>query len=201
METVYIVIFIAVVILVALGIAHHYLSTHRPLIVFITSTLGGMAALIGVYLTIFQLGQLTEQHELSIQQKREEKAFSYMEKWDPEIQVRVEKILSEFVNKSLVDKLNILIIDESHNEGNYYQKPLAKTLSLFEELGLAVRRNYADEQILCFFYEENIIRYWGQLQDIVHYNRTNYNKPLLFENFEWLYDRWKRGCPKTPEAI
>ncbi len=72
---------------------------------------------------------------------------------------------------------------------------LADVLNFFEETSVAVRTSYADEATLCALLEEPVVRYYGTLADWVSDYRKKRRANSYLANYEWLYDRWKGGCP------
>lgn len=68
-------------------------------------------------------------------------------------------------------------------------------INYFEVLGLAVRRGYADEAVLCSLMRDASFIYHDVLSEWLTWYRQMRGTPDLFEHYDWLVERWKTGCP------
>ena len=64
-------------------------------------------------------------------------------------------------------------------------------LNYFEEIGIAVKRQSANEDRLYDFFSGILLLAWGKLEDLVKNERNVDNEQLYYSELEWLYDRWR----------
>lgn len=69
---------------------------------------------------------------------------------------------------------------------------------MYNHVGSFVRNGLIDEQIYLQTEWYNVDLYWGLLRDVVTEVRAN--RPLVFENFEWLAARAQRWIIDHPEG-
>ena len=203
-------IIIAIVIIAGLIISFHaYTSTNqRETIKFYTS----LSAVVGILIAGAQLFD-------SVKHERQTAAFAFNDKWQEmpilAIDEAIEKIkeMQNEGSKSSDNKEVTLQTSQSHekikiilketnlsklskflNDDPKAHENLMKTLNFFDQLGLAIKYNYVDEDIVCNIFSTISVDYYLTVSWIVDWHRKTQNEPNLYASYEWLYQRWKGGC-------
>ena len=100
-----------------------------------------------------------------------------------------------------------LIMDESELETVFFQKSsinysnhseLTKLKdsfyycsNIYEFLALSIKNNTIDEQMFESLYRSRFLKFWQKTQPVIKKIRNKESKNTLFENIEWLADRYK----------
>ena len=171
---------------VALGVAYKLLPQHRDPVVFLAAALAGAGAMGQLHAQILQ-------NRDAVQHQRVVASFDYMKELggEPFGQVRSKagdalravkgkpaKEADEYLNAHPNDKEAVLTV-----------------FNKFEEIAIAVRTDYADEGVLCQYVSEPAVRYFQTLRPWLEYFRSTQGKGGAAEHYQWLYERWIKGCP------
>jgi hypothetical protein len=62
----------------------------------------------------------------------------------------------------------------------------------FEGLGMLVKRNLIDINLVEDLFSQRIIWYWELIRDLAHYARTSQNDPTQYDSLEYLYNVMKQ---------
>lgn len=81
--------------------------------------------------------------------------------------------------------------DSIHNELVKLRDSFYYCSNIYEFLALSIRKNTIDEQIFTSLYRSRFLKFWGKIQPVIKEIRRNESKNTLFENIEWLADRYK----------
>jgi hypothetical protein len=177
------VILIAIIIVAAFLIAYHCYPTYRESLIFYATTLGATTAVVGLIITGIQLNN-------SARHDRQAVAFAFHDKWKDLPLLKIEMTFKNLDGKNEKEVREFLQANQTDEEA------VIELFNFFEEIGIAVKYQYADETISCRFYEEAATRYFSLLADYLTWYRMKANRTGLYENYEWLAKKWRDdGCP------
>lgn len=169
----------------------------RKTIVFFGSAVGVAAAVLGVLFSFQELQRLGDQyklaigqHEQSVTHSRQAVTFSYTEKFED---LPLEKA-AEALNQ--IGAMNPQQISEFFRADPVSSQALLKVFNFFEQMALATKNSYADEKTLCALFEEPAVRYYSHLSSWIVEYRKQTGRHGAHEQHEWLFERWRRGCPQ-----
>jgi hypothetical protein len=178
-----------ITLILVLTFLYHFKKTWRRTIVFFGSSLGIGATVIAAVFGVLGLRESTEQHGASVRLNQKQASFYYLKEWKtvPQPQVREVCRLIRGIPPQEAHK----IFQNNHE----YADAVRGILAYFEELGLAIKHSYADEETLCSLLQEPVMTYHSDLQPWMDWYKNYRHIPRTFENYDWLYQRWKNGCP------
>lgn len=160
-----------------LTVLYGLLPKQRETVVF------GSTAL-GVFLTFAGLIQGAVQDRLKV-------AFSYSERLNsPDASVRFERAAEAL--QAVSDK-SPAVIDTMFAHENI-SEPLKFVFNNFDEIGQAVRLRYADGSAACVLFRDIALKYFSTLKPWLDYHRSQTRNWTMYEQYEWLFNRWKSGC-------
>lgn len=167
---------------------YHLARGWRRTIVFLGSSLGIGAAVVAAILGVMGLQESARQHSFAIRQSQKQAAFTYLQEWQkiPQAKLRQASSMARNISPDEVHK--------ALQKDPEYADAVRATIVYFEEVGLAVRNSYADEETLCTLLREPIIRYHSAFGPWIEWYKNYRSIPHAFENYEWLHDRWVNGC-------
>ena len=184
-------IFILIFILTFL---YHFKKDLRRTVIFFGSSLGIGATIVAAILGVLGLNESTQQHSFSIKYNQKQASFSYLKEWKESPQAKAREASRKIRGLPPQEAHKVLLTNDE------YADSVRAILAFFEEVGLAVKHSYADEETLCPMLQEPVTTYYASFQPWMDWYKSYRQLPLAFENYEWLNAHWKQGCPrkKTP---
>ena len=172
---------LGVVILTAV---YHLAKEWRQTIVFFGSSLGISAAIIAAILGVMGLQESARQHSFAIRQSQKQAAFSYAQEWQRIPQAKLRQA------SKLARELSPEDIHKALQNDPELADAVRATIVYFEEVGLAVRLSYADEEPLRALLYEPVSRYHSAFKPWMDWYKNYRSVPTAFENYQWLEERW-----------
>jgi len=142
---------------------------------------------------IGQIQAAATQSGKEVEHRKIEVSFRYMVRWN---EPGFRAILPD-----AVDGLNSVVGKSPEQmqavfEGNAKQREAVMSVfNLFEDIGLAVRTGYADSGSLCQYFSEPASRYFSKTKPWLEYYRQQTGRHGAYEQYEWLCQKWDKGCP------
>jgi hypothetical protein len=176
----------SLIILLGLTIAYYYLRKYRSSIAFFATFLAAIAA-------ILQLQVTAAQNREDVRIKKVAVAFAYFDTWNKDVRPHAGAIMGamhEIEGKPGEEANQILT-------GNPEKRHLVlSAFDFFEEVSLAVKTGYVDEASLCEYFSRPSAQLFSMGQVWLKYWRQTSQQTGAYEQYEWLYKRWEKGCPK-----
>jgi len=178
-----------ITLILVLTFLYHFKTNWRRTIVFFGSSLGIGGTIVAAMLGVLGLRESTEQHNISMKLNQKQASFYYLKEWKAVPQPKAREV------SSLVRGIPPQDAHKVFQSKPEYADAVRTVLAYFEEVGLAVKHSYADEATLCSLLQESVLSYHSDFQPWMDWYK-NYRKiPRAFENYDWVYQRWKDGCP------
>lgn len=73
-------------------------------------------------------------------------------------------------------------------------------MNFFENASLAIQSGFASEDIACEHFRDTAVLYFASLKEFVDAYRIKTESPDSWKHYQWLYERWKNGCPGLKSA-
>lgn len=176
-----------VLVVVILTVFYHLAKEWRRTIVFFGSSLGIGAAIIAAILGIMGLQESARQHSFAIKQSQKQAAFAYVQEWQKIPQAKLREASKIARDKPPEEVHKMLQGDPELADA------VRATIVYFEEVGLAIRLGYADEEPLRALLYEPVSRYHSAFKPWMDWYKNYRSIPTAFENYQWLQDRWANG--------
>jgi uncharacterized protein DUF4760 len=170
------------VALIVLAVVYHVKGNWRGTVIFFGSGIGVVAA-------VYSVAQVAYQNRESVTQERRGVAFYYAERWEELPTMAISKVLTEMEGKTGQEMAAILKADAGK------QEDILKVMNFFERIGLTAKVSYSDEVALCSLFRGEALQYYSSLEEYIRYYRKIKNRHNAWEYFEWLFERWEKGCP------
>ena len=184
-------------VIVAIGlVAAYYFSLGRDKL---RRTLVFLATTVGLVAATLQLQSNALEHREAVEHRKREVSFRYIDRWEDAAEKYFSPMreLGAFASSHQPAQTDSFL-KASRDRMNAW----SKVSSLFESIGLAVKTDFADERSLCEYFgawaaSGPAMRYFSALKPWIDFERQRAGDRSLLEHYEWIYDRWKRGCPHT----
>lgn len=173
---------------------YHFCKDLRRTIVFLGSSLGIGATIVAAILAVLGLQESTKQHRISIEQSRKQASFNYLQVWRKIPQSQMRNIVELVRNNPPQETQKVF------EKNSDYEETVRSTLVFFEQIGLAIKYSYADEETLCPLLQQPATRYYTAFEPWMEWYKNFRGLPHFFDNYEWLHERWKNGCPAVGSA-
>jgi hypothetical protein len=118
-------------------------------------------------------------------------AFSFVERWNHPAFFYARQSwheISQVFQRDGADGVQKLLADEAKKQ---ILHDVRHILNFLEEIAMAVREDYADQEILKTFFTGIVIRAHEALADWMPEHRRKTGRPKIWEQFYLLYDAWK----------
>jgi hypothetical protein len=183
------VIVLTISLILILSVLYHFKKDMRRSIIFFGSSLGIGATIVTAVFGVLGLRESTDQHNMSIKLSQKQAAFYYLKEWKEVPQPKAREVSR--VIRGIPPQEAHKIFQSNHE----YADAVRASLAFFEEVGLATKHSYADEETLCSLLQEPVITYYSDFQPWMEWYKNYRQIPRAFEHYEWLHERWKKGCP------
>jgi hypothetical protein len=178
---------------IILTTAYQIFKKYRQTVVFLATALGVAAAILQFQAQTDQLHAQASQNHAAVRHSRVQVAFEYMRRWNdesfratlPEATAALEGVAGKSPEQ----------IHEYLGKNDAQRKALMAVFNLFEDIGLAVRTGYADDEALCQFFSEPVKRYFSTLRPWLDFYRAKTGRHGAYEHYQWLNESWSKGCP------
>lgn len=158
-------------------------ATWRPILIFTAPVLGGAGALIVAFNAV-------ESRTAQVQQAKKAAALEFNLRWlDPALfhaKKNGRQIVKYFKDHPHVEEQKRYLDAEPVLLAN-----LLDVLNIFEAMSIAVQMEMADEEILKRAFRSLVVEYWHVTGDFVKGRRAERQNARLFQDLEWLFNRWK----------
>lgn len=178
-----------ITLILVLTIVYHFKKDMRRTVVFFGSSLGIGATILAAVFGVLGLRESTDQHNISIRLSQKQASFYYLKEWKNVPQPKAREVSR--IIRGIPPQEAHKIFQNSHE----YADAVRAILAFFEEVGLAIKHSYADEETLCSLLQEPVMTYYSGFQPWMDWYKNYRQIPRAFENYEWLHERWKNGCP------
>lgn len=173
----------------ALTLLFQFAPSVRQTVVFLGTALIGVAAIIQLQSQAFLTSQEIRHGKVSV-------AFNYIDIWNTEPMNERVRVAAVVVDDSIIGKSPQQV--QAFLDNNDAQRgALIAAFNLFENMGLAIRTGYADDETLCQYFSEPALRYFSRLKPWLYNYRSVTQRHGSYEHYEWLYDNWLEGCPTS----
>src|SRR6185436_2182509 len=180
-------IVIVIVVVVTLTILYHTCEKVRGTIVFLGSGLGIGATIIAAILAVLGLQESVRQHKFAIEQSRKDASFRYLQDWHKIPQGTMRKV-AELARAKPPQE-----VQKALEENREYEEAVRATFVFFEEVGLAIKYSYADEETLCPLLQQSATRWYTTFEPWMQWYKGFRGLPHAFDSYQWLDERWKKG--------
>ncbi len=147
--------FIYLGVAIILSLLFQFARGIRETVIFLGTALAGVAAIIQLQSQSFQTQQNVRHNKVTV-------SFSYIEKWNsPPLsdKLRTAARAIDSVSGKSPQEIEAFLAD--HDTA---RDALIKVFNLFEDIGLAIRTGYADNETLCQYFSEPALRYFSRLR-------------------------------------
>lgn len=172
----------------------HRRLTKRQQPVELSRTVEFAGLLAGALAAIVQLQNAAVDTRKNLRRAQAEVSFRLIDKWSERkvaTAVAVTERLVKLASKTSPEQMRQHFVTDQRSSQAFQD-----VLDLLEGFGLAVRKGYADDGILCGYYWAVVERYYGTFKEFIKQQRGRIKQPGAYENFEWLYNNWMHGCPQ-----
>jgi hypothetical protein len=176
-------------LVVALCLAYGFFPKYRDTVTFVALALTAAATIGG---TFYVAETIREQAG----ERTRAAAFSFVERWNsPSLfytRQSWHQITEAFQKKEGggAEGVSKLLDEEGKSQ---LRHDVRHILNFLEEIAIAIRQDYADEEILKTFFIGVVIRAHEALSVWVPAHRRNTGRPKIWDQFFLLYDSWKSG--------
>lgn len=178
------------VVAVGLIVAFIVQPTWRPVLLFVAPVLGGSAALIAAFNALETRQVQSDQAAKSALATRRATSMNFVHAWMNPAFFHAKKngrlLLKEFQSNPTAQQQKQYLDTNPDHQANLFD-----LLNMFEALGLAVRCEVCDEELLKGYFRSVLIEYWHAAEGYIKMRRAERQNARLLQEMEWLFGRWK----------